>query len=97
MSARNSNTDLCLSYLRSQIREDYCPECEGEGCFVAEGPGCFDERLGNYYPTDLYSACNRCGRTGEGEPEGEPILAPSLGSAQHLDDDLDLNEDELPF
>ena len=97
MSASNSNTDPCPSYLQSQIRENYCPECEGEGCFVAEGPGCFDERLGNYYPTDLYSACNRCGGTGEGEPEVEPVCNLNKANARYASDDFDLDEDELPF
>lgn len=102
MSARDSNTDPCLSRLQSQINENFCPECGGEGCFVAEGPGCFDERLGNYYPTDLYIACDRCGGTGEEEPEVEPLCSPNCTQLQTADDLLDLDnlnldENELPF
>lgn len=78
------------------MSKDYCPKCEGEGCFVAEGPGCFDERFGNYYPTDLYIPCDRCGGTGEWEPKAE-LVCTFESNVRHTSEHFDFDEDELPL
>ena len=88
MSTLHSNT----SHFHTPL---VCPHCHGEGFFVYDGgPGCFDERFGNWLPTEVYVPCPCCGGVGEVEPEDAAGPVAALLTPGEL---FDLDDEELPF
>lgn len=77
-----------------------CPHCQGEGWFVyVGGPGRFDSRFGNWLPSERAVPCERCGGTGELDPDEDPNPTQANDDDDEDDDALfdGIDLSELPF
>lgn len=56
------------------MREEICPECDGDGYLVyVGGPGYYSVFFGNYLPSEDYVRCSLCGGTGIVEVEDAEV------------------------